>query len=1371
MSKNAREVLEWLHSNKDLAESDPARYEKAKELYQRKKQQEEQVGLPAADSKQPGFGSIAAGMGAEIGIGAVGKYGGMGIGATIGSAVPIVGTAIGASVGYGVGAMSSGIMGSIAAQKIEGRETISWGRAISAGLINLIPGTEVSKAAIKSGKVIKEAVKIGAKEGLYTGVGEAQLTSIIDKGELASFEDTATYGVLGAGMGAGLGGGIKALVKKSRGKTPDQIDESVAHNDITKDEIVDATLPKDGSDKITVFRGGDENPNSEVIYTTKDKDQAQGYAEGKGETDNIKTYEVDPNKLASEDEVLTTLKDLGYDTDEGMLHELLDPNFKDEGFYLGDKANKDLISKLKEKGYEGYIGRGVNIKKAGSSFNVDEVVLLKGKPTDAPTVPKDTDGRNSVESQVKEQVERSRSNFITGNSADVIRNNESPSTGWLTKIYKALPPSTRQFIAKSIPSVVTGRRIADVGTSFDQMIKSTESIAGKIDYAIKQKIKRDPNVEQKINDFLDGGEMDPSLKDIEGALTVYRNTLNEQQDILIQLLDDDMIRGMSREEQLSLAEKIQASRNNGNYVTREYRLFTDRNFKIDNDKYEKAVKEVQRNMELSQDVSKSNRTNTAANARKYVDNLIAKGAATRDVEPAGGFRQAVDKTLKVRHLDPEADKALMDMMGVIKEPGERARGTLTSISRMVARSQAENEIEEILLATGLGFNKFRPGLIKLTTRSGKRDVFVEPETQLSINQLYAGNALPQMTDGITDSINKIINTGVGSSKASKVLFNLPSYAVQVWGNATTLMQLGFNPFSPAAMNSGFRIQGSDFNFFSKRLSKEMLEQIKEAEKYGIKGVNVLESDIRDNMERGFKFVDNVIDPFAKAYAIPDTMFRYVGWMKTQEALRKIYKNADPEDIKKAAALLINDTYQNYSKLNKGLRSATRYGVMPQFASFTAEFARNQYYQGKHILKLMKGTYADDLGINLGTADVGAMKREGAKRMAATAFVFGTTFAAQKGIETAHGVSQEMKNAFVESAVPDYDKNSSLIVTAENDGKNYGYMNLSYVAPQAIIMQAFTQGLDGSDATNVTSMLTQELIGEGSFFAKELLEGAFNMDLETGKKMSVKEDNFLNYRERAADTIVDLFQPGTVREVNKLKKAMRGTGDYSVSEVIQRQIGRRVNKGNLDEAFTRVASSTYENAAYSKAKMRSILKYGGDRGMTQKEMDNDYPALNENYRTSMQVLVQHNKNYEIWGRSEEERIAILKDAGVSSKDILFVLDGEVPNLEKTISGSTAEKIDEFGFDLKDASKKNTDYIYKKIKSIYGDDPREVKTLMNYVGRKLKKRNLSARESLLYGLSSRNQIEYLQSRGLSNNRAYLRKLVEKGVIKRTTFEELQ
>ena len=206
--------------------------------------------------KDTGVGGFLGGMGTEIAVSTAGKYGAAALGGSIGSAVPIVGTAVGAGIGYTVGALGSGIAGSIAAQKVEGYDTVNWGRAIAAGVINLIPGAgigAIKTAGSATGKGLlrasEKAIKYGAIEGAITGAGEAQIESVINKRELAGIGTTATYAAFGTAFGGAFGALGKKLTAGGRAKlqAEDEIREGVNTNRITKKEISE-NVPADPSE-------------------------------------------------------------------------------------------------------------------------------------------------------------------------------------------------------------------------------------------------------------------------------------------------------------------------------------------------------------------------------------------------------------------------------------------------------------------------------------------------------------------------------------------------------------------------------------------------------------------------------------------------------------------------------------------------------------------------------------------------------------------------------------------------------------------------------------------------------------------------------------------------------------------------------------------------------------------------------------------------------------------------------------------------------------------------------------------------------------------------------------------------------------------
>ena len=1335
----------------------------------------------------PTLGQIGGGLATEVSIAAAGKYGG----AAIGSAVPIIGTGI----GYTVGAIGSGIAGSVAAQKIEGRKNISWGRAIAAGLVNLIPGSELGKGTLKTGKALATAGKIGFKEGAITGAAEAQLTSIIDERQMASLGTTAAYAGFGGGIGSVLGTGVKAVglrnlnkIKRvTKGKSTKEIDELIDNGTITKEDVVELSL--------------------------------HGYNGDKNQLKPIIKREVERTKSAS----INMQAQMGFrnqaHTEKGFLTKLFDklPKNGIKDFIAGSiptlatgrrVADTAMAYKNMIKQAEDFVGKvDLKISKfiANNSEldfkNPDEITLyhggsLTGKVGDRPFIHTSKDPLQAK--AYADEVEGGQVFGVRINPKKIADEEEVHATleelgirandgeGMMHELMDPAFQSEGFYIGdKNVQAVkdalqkkgfvgyrATGHNVLKANQYADEFVL--------FDIPNSKPIKGDIFLKEKINNFLDGGELDPSLKPLERDLTVYRNHLEETQDTLIALLDDGALDGYTDVQLKELAEKVRASRLKGNYTTREYKMFLDKNYDFTTPELQKkreiAKRALIKKYTNEQDVSDPRRVDPETRAEEQLKAYERASAFEQSVAVKGPARTPVDAPLKGRKLDPVEDKEVMDYLGIVDDPQERIRGTLTSTVRMVARAQADKEIDNILLAMGMAStkrtNKFS---VELEGRGGRKGIFVEPSTKIGVNKIYASYNTNQIEDTVGGTLLKVVNSALGLGKAVKVLGNPPSYAVQVWGNAANITQLGMNPLDFKNMKQAFRVALSDFNFDDPKVTKEILEDIKDAQKYGIKGTNIIESDIRQNLMQGFDAVDKLVDPFAKAYAVPDTLFRYLGWKQTQEQLRRIYKDANPEDIKRAAAALINDTYQNYDKLNPLIRKLAQYGGMPQFASFTAEFARNQYYQGKHILQLMNGTYAQDLGINLGKADKKVMQRIGATRAAATAGVYGATagvaYAAERLNPFGKEVDSDMKRAFNESVMYDYDKTSPYALSISKDGREYSYANLSYIAPQALFLKAFQLGLGGGDAeTDLFDLAKRELLGEGAFAFRAFMMMSGNIDLETGRKISVKEDDLARYGQITEAVLEDLLKPGIAREIDKVlqsKEFTEGKGRFNAAEIAGRQFGLRINKGIIDDRIITVSRDTFERAKTSRAQYRSFLRRAQEQGMSPAAVQSLYQEKNADYKATMEVMQRHYKNYMVLGRTQSEIIKLMKEAGVSSEELAYLVSGNVDklNIPMQLSESVPERMRELeeslGLDFTDGSSQNVKKLESEIKERF-TDPYERKRAFDYVKKIFKTQNLSDLEQLIGRMDIDAKVRYFDSIGMRGNMYELEKLFNKGVL---------
>ena len=1199
--------------------------------------------------EEPSTGDIVKGVGAEIGVGIGGQLAGTAIGTAI---LPGVGTAI----GYGIGSVGSGIAGSIAAQKIEGQEDISWGRAIAAGLINLVPGgaAKGAKGAAKiTGAVVGRAAAKEAVKGAAFGATEATSRAIIDEGRLPTREELAQYGGAGALFGGALGAAtpkISKTIDGLLGKTPKQIDEAIARGEVDLDDVA-------------------------VV------------------------------------------------------------------------ANQDATDTIAAN-------------------------LLKGE---------------AQGSQQKQEV--------TG----AWRRLFSPTKGekLIDRVKLALAPSS-----------VIGRGTRDEALAFKKRAQAANELGSRIDRRVAAAIKKDPSVEAKVNNFLAGGDVDPTLGSLNDELILFRKTMDSHQADIQKHLEVEYMESMAPQELeevtrkiLELRKRAQArntgqsgiqgsdleidelaelrarktslekipkqieaiklSRENANFVRREYRMDTDSSFIPDEKLRQAAIDEITKDLvEIGADPVVA-----AQRASREVKVLESKSARTAK---AAGGRSAISAVLKERG---KSGKALRAWMGEITEPGERIRGTLSATGRLAAQKNTDSAIIDMLIKNKLATKTAREldgsasvptrGLVALQLQAGEPTlVQTSPEVQAAINRIYIDGGQEKVSNPIIAGIQDLYSSSVGLSKAVKVVLNPPAYMVQVYGNAVNLMGMGANPFRGLGRATELSLAefGGLENILSKRGSKDrmaFLKELNEMTEFGIKGENIVESDIRDAFDRGLfskALEKSPIGFFGKAYSVPDTIGRYIGWKAQQKMLKKVHPSLDDAAVKRMAADVINDTYQNYDRLSGTVKSLSRSGIMPQFASFTAEFMRNQYNQARIIKEMLAGKFGAAQGLDMSKADLGAMKREGAKRLASLTAVYGGTAGAIKALNSDGGVTDENEQS-IKNLMPSYDKDKQLAIRMSEDGKSGSYANTSYIVPQSLGLAAFDAAMDDKPLESLSSMLVGELMGEGSFVSRGLME-AINNRNGRGRKISYNEDEFINAKERLEYFVKQTFTPGINREVKKFDEAVRGLGDFSVKEVLARQVGYRVNKFNLAENAKFLILEHRDNAQGSAAAYRKARDYGNLR---QEDLDASYAQANESRKGAMDAISARNQDLKNTNHSEAERIAIMKDAGVSSRDIYDILTDNYTPIPKSKPITTTEVYQGLP---EDRSEK-----LKAIALIGRTD----KKMANSLKSKFKKeeqdnrRGINTKDSLFKALTDREKVSAIRRNNLSVNDLQRKRLISSDVAR--------
>jgi hypothetical protein len=469
----------------------------------------------------------------------------------------------------------------------------------------------------------------------------------------------------------------------------------------------------------------------------------------------------------------------------------------------------------------------------------------------------------------------------------------------------------------------------------------------------------------------------------------------------------------------------------------------------------------------------------------------------------------------------------------------------------------------------------------------------------------------------------------------------------------------------------------------------------------------------------------------------------------------MFPTLEGDDLKLAAAKLTNDTFPHWAKLNHAVRLGSKYGVLPQFISFTAEFMRNIYNQTRYASQMVKGTFGAELGIDVTNANTPSMRTEGIKRLTALAAVVGGAEAFRVAYNSSNGVDENKEQALRETIVPNYDKAKSLLFTLDKETNKSTYVNLSYLSPHAMIAEAMTAALDEKPLDSLGGMVVDNFVGEGSFVGQSLYAAISNVDAY-GRDISLEPDTLANFKDRLSYFVTDAFKPGFANEAEKLiEAATKENPRLSFEEIGKRQLGYRLNKIDIDTAATFKIIESSGNAKQAATSYRSIVKRGE---ATPVQVQEAYTKAARLYQLNMEEVTKHYNNLSVLNFTEEEQIAIMKDAGVSSKNILALTLGKVLPLSPDVTVSAADEFDEL------AQGKTNKEVVMELKKISQDDPRKALLFRSKLIQRNKdeKSGISERDKLIKNLSIKDKAAYIIANPSSYKDLAKKRIVTKDVV---------
>lgn len=1179
--------------------------------------------------------------------------------------------------GIGVGLIGIGGMASnyFAQRLAENRdhEEIQWGRTLSSGALNYIPGSEATKFARP---IVREAGK-----GLAAGVADVALTTAIDE---ERFPTAAELGI-GALFGSTIGAAGGAVTKKVQegfgaiyGMTYSDIDKILLQKG--KDgkavrELLELADPETEWTPAKIASSYAALQERQLLQKTKNKNQkiTEGWEDtlslfgkinptlalGNEVTLNVNRFKAELNAINSQ------TKKLPKDIQEG----------------LQGKKNTPLYRELGED-VEAYL-RGADMS---AKLNQQRWKASLEK-------------YREIEDELYEKLGQALAN-----------------KGHFQSFFlKDLNKSQRDFFRVKIERAIKDRRYR--ARQFKALIPGAKEFAGS-----KKEYKLLGEEELLATRTAGGSNLYKDLKDEILDWQIKNNPLVVTDDQ--KKLTNELKKKMSKKDRESLPKQI-------------------------------SITELKKKDGLIDKHIKSLITRNQKGGTQKLENILPGN---------------VEQVLK-NHVPGKIEAK---WLGEVKEVGFKMRNATNLLGKTLAKYESEINIFNALQKVGLATTK-RGGQFNSRISSFSHidadgvKFFTTEEINDALSLFYSAPFQKQVENellGILDTSYKSLEV---LAKSAKVVFNTPSYAVNFIGSNLSMLGMGMLPtrigkdFKSYFDNLSKGLQQSRMiekavdavTNKSAKAKKDFIDEIFELQKLGVLDPevsgNVYADDILQTLQSG-KFSKSIKSGYefvGKLYSASDVAARISVYEHNIKQLSDIFPNmAGSDKLKRAAAEFTNDTYQNYARVSRIIRGLSRYGVMPQFVTFTAELSRNVYHQTKSAIAMMNGTFGKRYGldqIDIDGADLQKMRSAGAVRLASLAAVtFGLGKFSVDAWNRSQGVDKEKDNYF-RKILPSYNKNKQLAYRIdENNPNRISVLNASYIVPQAIIASVFEAALaDENDERSIIGLLADEFMGEGTFFQVSLYEGIQNRD-KYGEKITRRTEP----EQRAYDIVMHVinqsFTFGTYREIERLEDAIRqeeqGVDPKAIQKVIQRQFGFRYIDTELDRNINFQLQDLTDTQSEAKGEFTKALRYDLPEGkITNEELLSIYQRSNETSKEAYEKMKDlYISTVQNSGLSSEqiEEIFTSPRSNLSTKNKVRIINNlEYEEFEPALTLSNEEQYEQMFGEGTDIANFSDEEVKSQIRELRKTDPlKSEKFRKMYIQRKkVDKQRLSTNYKLLKKLS--------------------------------------
>lgn len=678
---------------------------------------------------------------------------------------------------------------------------------------------------------------------------------------------------------------------------------------------------------------------------------------------------------------------------------------------------------------------------------------------------------------------------------------------------------------------------------------------------------------EQINDVLSN-----NLKDIDKLPEPIQEIVTDMRHQI-----DALSKELQRSGILTESGIAKVDENLGFYLTRSYRLHSDKSWNWNTIPDEVKIKAAQ--LILKEHPTKS-LEQVEGILKSYVNNReiawdISSGGSTLGAKDLGILKARKDIPVEIR-----------EFLGEYKDPFYNYATSISKMSNLIERHKFLEKVKENGEDTWLFEEPTGDFNVKIAAEGSKT---LEP-----LNGLYTTKELAQAFKdfGSPQQIPDWLRYYMMANSVVKYSKTILSPITHARNFTSNFMLQGAN--GRLDFGAGIKTFETIKNKITNLDDVTFREYYKELAEKRVIDQSVHANELRANLQDAMKYMedfekygDNFIKKIGKkplqaaekAYLLEDNIHKIYAY----EVEKNRYKHLGEEDAKTKAAEIVRLTMPTYSEVPLAIRNLRRFPLTGTFVTFPYEILRTSYNTIELAIKEMEQPE---------TRTIGAQRLVG---FMAAATVTGTLSALTR---SKNGMSKEDEQDMRRFFAP-WTTNSDILFLDNKGNGVYTYMDLGYSDPYNYLKKPANSILKGhrdQDLIDAAVQFAEPFLGE------ELLAGKL-MDLARNKKASSGGQVYnpeLPRGQKWGQILSYLFEslePGAISSAKRINDAFKkkineygGTGDPE-NEILGVISGQRINTLDVGRSY-KFRTNTTGKRLYQAVNIYNSKRY--DEGVTEQE---------------------------------------------------------------------------------------------------------------------------------------------------------------------------